>query len=279
MSTQQTPLTTTQESPDSLPPLGYSLDQLIKYIQRRLSGGIFTVELEVQNIADMVNDSLQLYSIWRPRIRYGSVALQTNRYSYLKGVDLGLGPVQVNFVQRSPIPQALFWGNLVDVAPLMMTGMDQYDMYLRWQKTWARVTSVEPQWVYNEVDKELLIHNPIERFHCGIVAYTTYGDTKHLDFFGADWVKNYAYQQARLMLAEVLSKYSGVVPGPIKDLQLDQGKRSEATTEIKDLKEKLFAAQISTSVQVDVIFIMLMPVGMACAALAALVHSTFTSLF
>ncbi len=247
----QPPLSTSQQSPDSLPLVGYTLDQLVSYIARKLGGEIFSVELSKQQLIDCCLDAISQYSIWRPQIKYGSVALQAGKFDYLRGVDLGTGPVAVNFVQRTPIPQALFWGNLIDTAPLMMTGMDQYDMFLRWQKTWSRVTSVEPQWVYDEINKVLMIHNPIERFLCGIIAYTAYSDVKNLDRFGADWVKQYAYQQARLSYAEILGKYSGMVPGPVKDLQLDQGKRDRAEAKIKELEDKLFAAQLSTPCSVD----------------------------
>lgn len=245
------PLSTSQQSVDSLPPIGYTLDALVAYIERQLGGGIFSVELTKQQIIDKVNDSLQLYSIWRPRLRYGSVALQTGKFDYLRGVDMDTGPVQVNFVQRTPIPQALFWGNLIDAAPLMMTGMDQYDMYLRWQKTWARVTSVQPDWVYDEVEKVLMIHNPVERFHCGVVAFLNYTDVVNLDRYGADWVKKYAFQQARLAYAEIMSKFSGVIPGPVKDLQLDQGKRDKAEAKIEQLEAELKGAQLSTAVMTD----------------------------
>lgn len=248
---EQPPVTTSQDSPDTLPMVGYTADQLSRYIQRQLGVGIFTVELTKQQILDNIQDSLQQYSIWRPRIRYAAIALQTNKFDYLVGVDLGLGPVSVSFVQRNPIPQALFWGNLIDATPLMQTGIGEYDMFLRWQKMWERVSSVRPDWVYDEITKTLMIHNPIERYRCGVIAYAVYDNVTQLDQFGAAWVKKYAFQKCRLAYAEIMAKFSGHIPGPIRDQQLDQQKRDKAEAKIEELDKELFAAQVSTCLGID----------------------------
>jgi hypothetical protein len=248
---QSSPRTTSQSSPDTLPARGYTVDQLVAYIQRQLGSPVFTVELSKQQLLDIIQDALVLYSQWRPRIRYGAVMLSRGTFAYLQGVDLGTGPAAVFFVQTTPLPQDIFWGNLVGVAPMMMTGMSEYDLFLRWQKMWARVTSVQPDWAYDEIEKILYIHNPIDRWHCGVVAYTAYENVSLLDPFGAVWVKEYAFQKARHAYAEILSKFSGAIPGPVKDLQLDQGKRGEASTKITELETRLFGAQISTPIMID----------------------------
>jgi hypothetical protein len=245
------PLSTSQNSVDSLPPRGYTIDQLAAYIKRSLGEGIFVVELTQQQILDAINDSLQHYSLWRPRIVYGAVTLSAGKFDYLNGVDLGTGPAFVNFVQRTPVPTALFWGNLIGVAPLMMNGMDEWDMFLRWQKTWARVSSSQPDWTYDEAEKILYIHNPNERFYCGVGAYVSYTNVVNLDPYGADWVKKYALQKARLSYAEIMSKFSGAIPGPVQNLQLDQQKRDKAEAQLEKLEKELFGAQISTPLSID----------------------------
>ncbi len=244
-------VSTSQDSPNSLPQVGYTIDQLTSYIQRQLGVGVFTVELTKQQILDLILDSLATYSVWRPRIRYGTVALQAGKFDYLVGVDLGLGPVQVNFVQAFPIPQALFWGNLIGVAPLVQSGIGDYDMFLRWQKMWERVSSVKPDWVYDEITKTLLIHNPIERFHCGVVAYSAYDNVTQLDRYGAKWVKDHSFQKSRQAYGEIMNKFSGAIPGPVRDLQLDQQKRDKAEVKIEALEKELFNAQISTPLGID----------------------------
>lgn len=247
----QPPITTTARSTSTLPLYRYTVDQLVAYIQRQLGSPVWNVELPVQNIADAIQDALALYSTWRPVWRFGAIQLQRGKFSYLKGVDMGQGPVQVDFVQPNPVPAELFWGNLIDPAPLLRNGLDELDSFMRWMKVWMRVTSIQPNWQYDQGNQQLLIWNPLDRYQAGLQFYQPYTDTAKLDQFGALWVKDYAFQRSRLQLAEFLSKYSGAIPGPLQNLQLDQQKRDKAEAKIKELEDKLFAAQITTPVQID----------------------------
>lgn len=246
----------TTPSPDTLPLVGYTEDQLAAYITRKLGGSVWDIELSKQDILDAIQDALAYYSIWRPLIRYQAVKLTNNVSEYLKGVDLGyrgapaLGVVDVTFVEPNPVPTEIFYGNLIDPAPLFRTGVDEYDTFLRWRKTWMRVTSVRPDWLYDEARQVLYIHNPIARYHCGVVVYAMHTITK-LPAFGADWVKRYSLEKARLTYGEILAKFSGALPGPVKDLQLDTQKRDKAEAEITKLEASMQAAQELTPLTVD----------------------------
>lgn len=250
------PQVTSANSPDTLPLVGYTEDQLANYIIRRLGGPVWEVELTKQHVLDAIQDAVGFYSIWRPAIRYGSIKLTNNVFEYLKGANLGingapgLGVVDVQFVEPNPVPTEIFYGNLIDPAPLFRTGVDEYDTFLRWRKTWMRVTSVRPDWLYDEVRQALYIHNPIARYHAGVLAYVMWTIQK-LPAFGADWVKRYALEKAKYTYGEILSKFSGALPGPVKDLQLDQQKRDKAEAEINRLEEQLKAAQEITPMSID----------------------------
>src|SRR4051812_16757653 len=148
-----------------LPVSGYSGDQLKDYILRQLGSPTWDVELTNDQIFDCIQDALGLYSQYCPRQLYYSLRLVADQFDYLKGQDMGLGVVEVSFVEPNPVPTEIFYGNLIDPAPLFRTGVDEYDTFLRWRKTWQRVTSVMPQWLYDEDRKTLYIHNPIERFY------------------------------------------------------------------------------------------------------------------
>jgi len=249
---QSTPLSTTANSTATLPAYGYSVDQLVAYIQRQLGSPVWNVELPVQNIADAIQDALTLYSTWRPIWRFGSLPLQRGKFSYLKGVDMGQGPIQIDFVQPNPVPAELFWGNLIDPAPLLRNGLDELDSFMRWMKVWMRVTSIQPNWQYDQGNQQLLIWNPLDRYQAGLQYYQPYTDTRMLDrTMGAMWVKDYAFQKSRLQLAEILFKYSGAIPGPLQNLQLDNQKRDKAEAKLKELEDKLFAAQITTPIAID----------------------------
>jgi len=245
------PLTTSASSSDSLPQKGYNIEQLARYIERQLGSPTWIVELPKQNIIDCINDALGQYSQYRPQLRFGCVQLQRGIFKYLEGVDMGEGPIYVDFVQPNPVPVELFWGNLIDPVPLLRNGMADLDSFMRWQKTWMRVTSVKPDWVYDVSSKTLLIYNPLDRYQCGLQYYGSFTDTRALDSFGAIWVKNYSFQKARHQYAELLNKYSGSIPGPLKDLQMDTSKRDLAKAEMDKLEAQLFNAQTSTPITID----------------------------
>ena len=245
------PITTSADSTSSLPPRGYSTDQLAAYIERPLGAPTWTIELPKQSIVDAINDALGRYSIYRPRIRYGAVPLQRGQFEYLRDADMGQGPVMVEFVQPNPVPVELFWGNLIDPVPLLRNGLDELDCFMRWQKTWMRVTSVRPDWIWDDSRKTLYIWNPLDRYHCAVTYYDNYRTTASLDAFGALWVKDYAWQKARLQYAELMSKFSGAIPGPITNMQLDAGKRDLALKEIEKLEAQLIGAQVSTPIMID----------------------------
>ncbi len=234
--------------PEVLPALGYTPEQLRDYIMRQLGYPTWDVELTPQQVMDQIVDALGEYSRWCPRLRFGTFHLRADIYEYLKGVDLGQGPVQIDFVEPNPVPTEIFYGNLIDPAPLFRTGLDEYDIFLRWRKTWMRITSVQPQWLYDEARKVLMIHNPIERYHIGMVAYVSFTSTINLPQSGAMWVKDFALEKARFLYGEIMSKFSGALPGPAQNLQLDQQKREKAQARIDRLLEKVQGMQTLTPI-------------------------------
>ena len=165
----------------TLPLYGYSADQLKNWIFRQLGSPIWNVELDAQHVLDSIQEGLNNISLWRPRIRYGTIRLVSNKTIYLQGVDVGAqGIVNVDFVDGIPSPTEIFYGNLISPAPLIRTGLDEYDSFLRWRKTWQRVTSVQPDWMYDVFTKTLYIHNPIERYHAGVTSFENFNQTQDL---------------------------------------------------------------------------------------------------
>jgi len=143
------------------------------------------------------------------------------------------------------------YGNLINPAPLFRLGLDEYDVFLRWRKVWQRVTSVKPDWFYDEDLKILYIHNPIERYQAAVFIYGEYNDPKKLNAVGSAWVADYTLEQSRFLLGEIYAKYSGAVPGPAQNLQLDQQKRQYSIDRMNQLRDKLFGMQRSSPVFID----------------------------
>jgi hypothetical protein len=238
-------------SPDTLPIKGYTPEQLKDYIMRQLGYPTWDVELTTQQVMDAIVDALAEYSRWCPMLRYGTFRLRADMHEYLKGVNLGQGPVQVDFVEPNPVPTEIFYGNLIDPAPIFRTGLDEYDSFLRWRKTWMRVTSVQPQWTYDQARKVILIHNPLERYHVGLICYVGYTTTVNLPDSGALWVKRYALELARYLHGEILAKFSGAIPGPGQNLTLDQAKREKAQARLDALLEQVKNMQTLTPIFID----------------------------
>jgi hypothetical protein len=244
-------LTTTADSPDTLPLKGYSTDQLIDYIFRQLGSPTWEVELTRQQIADGVQDALRLYSIWVPNTRVGNILLVRGQFRYLQGFDVDQGIIDVQFVEPNPVPTEIFYGNLINPAPLFRLGLDEYDVFLRWRKTWQRVTSVRPDWFYDENAICLYIHNPIERYQAAVFFYSSYANPKGLGAVGAEWVREYSLEKSRYLLGDLWSKFSGAIPGPLQNLQLDQQKRQLATERLKELRDQLKGMQKAAPIFID----------------------------
>jgi len=239
-------------SPDALPPK-YSVEQLRNYIMRKLGYPVWNVELTPAQIDDCINDAVSRYSQWCPLVRYRALRLTKEVTEYLRGEDNGMGVVKVDFV--CPIlPIAAIYGNLIDVTPLPAwhdSCIADFDTFLRWQKTWKRVTSTEPDWLWDQDANVLRIHNPITNYHAGAVLYYPYTDTLKLPFTGANWVKEYALAQAQLTLGTIFAKFSGAIPTPVASLTLDQSKRGSAEAKIKELEERLFGMQTAAAISQD----------------------------
>lgn len=234
-----------------LPQRGYSFDQLAAYILRRLGSPTWIVELTKQQVLDAIQDALTTYGQWRPQRRVQSIQLVSGQYTYLQGVDCGQGVIRVDFVEPTSTPTSIYYGNLIDPAPMMKCGLDEYDTFLRWRKTWMRVTSVAPDWMWDDARQLLYIHNPLNRYRAGIFTLHSPTTPQALDSYGADWVKRYALALAKFTYGELLSKYSGAVPSAAGNIQLDQGKKGEAQTEIDKLLATLQAAQLFADLTVD----------------------------
>lgn len=251
ISNEQPPRSSGATSPQTLPAKGYTVDQLADYILRQLGSPVWVVELTRQQVLDSIQDALVLYSVWVPRIKVGAIQLVRSQSKYLEGEDVGQGISNVTFVEPNPVPTEIFYGNLINPAPLFRVGIDEYDSFLRWRKMWQRVTSVKPDWFYDETNKVLMIHNPIERYMAGIFIYANWDSTQTLDQIGAQWVKEFSVESARFLYGEILAKYGNAVPAPLKDIQLDSQKRDKAEKRLDAMRIRLQGMQRLTPVSFE----------------------------
>ena len=114
-----------------------------------------------------------------------------------------------------------------------------------------RVTSTEPDWLWDQATGILYIHNPIERYQCAVTCYFPYDSTRQLTHVGCHWVKRYALEKSRYQYGDILAKYDNAIPGPVKDLRLDNSKRANAEARILKLEEEVKGMQITAGLQLD----------------------------
>ena len=103
------PVKTSASSPDTLPLVGFSVDQLSNYILRQLGQPVWNVEMTKQQILDQIQDALGLYTQWVPNIKVGNLILVRGQFKYLQGIDVGLGVTDCQFVEPNPVPTEIFF--------------------------------------------------------------------------------------------------------------------------------------------------------------------------
>jgi hypothetical protein len=243
------------DSSDSLP-TRYNMDQLVAYIGRQLCAPTWNVELTKQQILDCILDSMRKFSNYRPVLQYGAIPMVAGQKQYLTDMDIGQGIASISFVENRLGVLNLDFGNPFTTMSIMTTGlgldgMGDYDSYLRWQKTWQRVTSTMPDWTYDEVRRCLWIHNPIARYRAAVLIYRNWDKTENLPAFGLDWVKDYSLAKSSKLLGDVFMKFSGSLPGPAQNMQLDSGRRDKAEATMKELENTLKGAQETTPLSID----------------------------
>jgi len=105
--------------------------------------------------------------------------------------------------------------------------------------------------MYDVFTKTLYIHNPIERYHAGVTAFENFNRTQDLPPFEAKWCRDFALARSRYLYGDILNKFSGAIPGPVKDLTLDTGKRGEGEKQMTELLTTLKNAQYLTAITAD----------------------------
>jgi hypothetical protein len=198
----------------------------MQYILRKLGQPVWNVEVTKQQVLDCIQDAVNFSPSGFPAQGPLSNSLVADPPTW-RGVDVGQGVASVSFVEPNPVPTEIFYGNLINPAPLFRTGLDEYDTFLRWRKTWQRVTSIQPDWFYDEAEQALYIHNPIERYLAGVICYFPYRTRRASRPTGARWVKEYALAAARFMQGDLWMKFSGAIPWAGEGHSTGRSKRDE----------------------------------------------------
>lgn len=216
---------------------------LREWIMTKLGTGTFRVELEERHLDTAILSALQLFSARKPLLCFKGLDVVPEIKTYKIDHDLGYGIHNVEFVQPDPQPSALFYANLLDVAPIKPATMESYDVFLRWRKTFMRITSVKCNWQWDELNQALMIDCPIERTRA-CYFYHMPRQISQIPLQFIPWFQNYCVAQGKLQLGEIRSKFQGALPGPARDLTMNgDSLKQEALTEIEKLEAQLLSMQ------------------------------------
>lgn len=223
----------------------YTLDELRAYIRTKLGGQVWRLEGmsldKTDTIDQAISDAVMNYSKRCPVQSFEVINTTPNKTAYDVAAP-GFGVWAVDFVYPTPV-FAPFMQSLVGVTPLnSLTGGD-FALFLTWRKSFQRVTSTAPHWLWNEDQGKLFIYNPMSQGKACAFTFQPrpFGKIKlaHKDF-----IKRYALALAKLQLAEHRRKF-GNIPGPGgKDISLNGDKLAEeGTAMVEKLETELMGFQ------------------------------------
>ncbi len=218
---------------------------LIEYVKNELGGGFWKVEISPQQIKAAIRDALKLYSRRIPLQGYGAMSLAPTKSKYdMSSRDMGFGIYHVSFIAPDPRPSAIFYANLLDVAPIRTSRFQDYDVFLRWRKTFMKVTSVQPEWYWDQNAKILWIYNPIEHYKASIFWYLP-RTLETVELAHEQWVERYVLARSKYITGLNRSKFQGAIPGPSKDITTDgQDLKQEGKEETDKLEAELLSMQM-----------------------------------
>lgn len=222
---------------------GLDEQELIDYVRDNLGAGAWKVELTEDQIKQAINEAMRRYSRRIPITGFEKLTLSTNVSKYTLNYDTGFGVYNVEFVAPDPKPSAIFYANLLDVAPIRTNRFADYDYFLRWRKTFMRVTSVEPDWFYDDNEHSLWIYNPLTDYQAGVFTYHP-RLLSEVHPSHEEWVRDYTLARSKYILGLNRSKFQGAIPGPSRDITTDgQELKTEAQDKMKELEERLLSMQ------------------------------------
>jgi len=218
---------------------------LIEYVKNELGGGFWKVEISPPQIRAAIQDALKEYSRRIPLEGYGAISLSSTHSNYdLSAQDMGFGVHTVNFIEPDPRPSAIFYANLLDVAPIRTSRFQDYDIFLRWRKTFMKVTSVQPEWHWDQNAKILWIYNPIQDYKASMFWYLP-RTLETVELAHERWVEKYILARSKYILGVNRSKFQGAIPGPSKEISTDgKDMKDEGKQELEKLEVELLSMQI-----------------------------------
>lgn len=216
-----------------------TVDGLKSYARAMLGFPAVAVELTSEHYNEVLSEALAIYGKWIPEMRVElidpSPDLQT---FYLPDIPIS-GPFDVKFVRRFGTPGLFtdpFFGR--EFPRAMTIDFSTYVMATSFWETLNRAVSQEPEWEWYPSTRTLYVSVGLAHAFGAIGGYYVtyrYFAMPDLDSIRPEhvhWFKRYFLARCKSILAQIRSKYSGVVPSPGGKMQLrDMTEEARAETE------------------------------------------------
>jgi len=223
----------------------YNVKELRDYVRESLGSGLFQVELSDQQIDNAITDSLLAYGKRVPLVGNAMLPISPTTRAYHIDHPVYYGIFDVQFVTDDVRPAAVFYmGLLGDKVPLNSVMLAEYDSFLRYRKTMMRATSVSPKWQWDDNDPETLyvyapVFNLMATYHWHAPRPLSKVRLEHQDI-----IRKLTLAHAKVTLGMIRSKFSGVLPSPASNLQLNGTELlAQGREEIDKIEEMLISIQ------------------------------------
>lgn len=226
-------------------------DELVKEIELRLGGGMVDVELDSAHYDLAISKALRKY---RQRSSNSTIEkfLKLNLHEDQQEYQLPLEVVNVREVMTRQTGSTgmstsgfefdpfntMYLSNLLLQSSTNFGQLLNYELYADRRELVARMFGAYITFTWNPGDKKLFLHRRIRaEDEIYLWCYVQRDDEDLLnDTFGNNWIRDYAFAQAKFMLGEARSKFA-TIAGPQGGTTLNgDALKSEAAADMEKLE-------------------------------------------
>lgn len=229
--------------------IGYnSREDLIKSLQLRLADGIVDVELDRDQYDDAIDQALGKYrQLSSGAVEESVVFIQTQdgvteytlpnevievRRLYRRGVGSSSG------TGSDFDPFDVAFNNMYLLNAGQIGGLATFDAFSQYKETLGRIFGSEYNFLWNRNTKSLKILRNVktdEEVAVGVYNFIP-ESTLLVDVYASKWLADFALANAKLILGEARSKYTGGLPGAGGSITLNgDALKAEGQQEIENL--------------------------------------------
>jgi hypothetical protein len=222
--------------------LALASDDIKSFVRARLGYPNVAVEIHESAWPEIEKEALRHFNTWSGSRTFGTVTLLQGQMAYT--VNIPRGPIRVEFIRAegTPIISDPLFGR--DYPRTQFIDFASYDLSLHYYNVLRRLTGVEPEWDWDEVNKLLYINIGSTNFQSGVgnylVAYEYLADMTlaQVPKRYEQWLLEMALAVAKQIVGGTRRKFGGI-PGPQGVVQMDgQQLVDEGIKEMTDLVTK-----------------------------------------